>query len=224
MPDDRRNRVAGGSCFFTLAARRPAQRSAAARDRGAARGRRAHTTPARIPGRRQGGAAGAHARAMDPSRARRRVVRAMGVAPAPVLGGDSTGRAPHHLPRGQRRARALAASLPGTHGARCRGFRPARRLHSLQSGQARAGGERGRLAMLIVRAGGGARVSSSRLGAPGRERGRLRRAGDVREVVLKRAICLSGTPAQRQPVGCRSAPHPCSPSTVTEETRWGQPV
>ena len=60
----------------------------------------------------------------------------------------------------QRRARALAAPLLGTHGARRGGFLPARRLCPFQPGQARISGERSRTALLIVPAGGRARALS----------------------------------------------------------------
>ncbi len=124
MPEYRRNRVQGGTYFVTLAL---ADRRSDLLVRGidALRGSLAHEAPLSVPDRRLGGPAGTHACGVDASRGRRRVLHALGTDQTLVLGGDTTGRGPLGLPRSQGRARALAAPLLGTHGARRGGFLPA---------------------------------------------------------------------------------------------------
>jgi hypothetical protein len=154
MPDYRRNRVPGGTFFFTvnLLDRRS--------DRCATRRRSAGANPRSVSCRCLG-----------------RAPRPPPPPPSPASGGEGEGgaarrrrRLPRPLARDRdrvrqvvadrrtaiggydqpQRTRYLAAPLLGAHNPRPAGFRPLFRLHPFQSGQARCGRASGGLALLDV--------------------------------------------------------------------------
>jgi hypothetical protein len=163
MPDYRRNRVPGGTFFFTvnlldrhsdlLVTQIDALRNAVS----------AGAPPRRFPHRRPGRASRPHALPVDPAGRRCRLSRSLARDQDRILEINAYQQTAVTRHGQSGRTRHLAAAVLGAFGPRRSGLRRSPGLHAFQPSQARSGGTPGGLAALLVSTVRGRRAVSGRV-------------------------------------------------------------